>query len=64
MPANAEQQLQAFSAHGSIFLGLTYIFFPTLSSMQFKAYVCKQIDEEDLLSTDLSIDCQSERYQT
>lgn len=64
MPANREQQFQAFTSHGSFFLGLTFIFYPTLSSMQFKGYVCESIDEVRLLSVDLSIDCKSERYQS
>ena len=59
-----EKKLEAFSFHGSIFLGLTYVFYPTLSLMQFKAYLCVQIDDDLLLSADLSIDCDSERYQS
>ena len=58
-----QKKLQAFTFHGSLFLGLTYIFYPTLSLMQFKGYVCESIDEERLLSVDLSIDCESSRYQ-
>ena len=66
--ANDEQRLEAFSASASAFLGLTFVFYPTLSLMQFKAYLCETIDMGDqgetrLLSADLSIDCDSERYQ-
>ena len=63
MTSKPEQQLQAFSSHGSFFLGVTFVFYPTLSLMQFRGYVCESIDEARLLSADLSIDCESDRYQ-
>ena len=68
-PATPKQRLQAFSSHNSVFLGLTYIFYPTLSVMQLKGFMCVEYDageEEDemrLLEADLSIDCDSDRYQ-
>ena len=62
MLETSEKQLQAFSFHGSIFLGLTYIFYPTLSLIQFRGYVCESIDEARLLSADLSIDCDSAEH--
>ena len=68
MLATSEQRLQAFSSHNSIFLGLTYVFYPTLSLAQLKGYVCVEYDGGDegmmrLLKADLSIDCDSDRYQ-
>ena len=63
MTSKPEQRLQAFASHGSFFLGVTFIFYPTLSLIQFKGYVCESIDEAWLLSADLSIDCESKRYQ-
>ena len=63
MSSNPEQRFQVFAAHGSFFLGLTFIFYPTLSLMQFKGYLCEEIDEMKLLSADFKIDCDSERYQ-
>ena len=68
MPGTSEQRFQAFSSHVSVFLGLTYVFYPTLSLAQLKGYVCVEYDDGDegtmrLLKADLSIDCDSDRYQ-
>ena len=68
MPATSEQRFQAFSSHTSVFLGLTYIFYPMLSLAQLRGYVCVEYDGGDegtmyLLEADLSIDCNSDRYQ-
>ena len=68
MPATAEKRLDAFASHASIFLGLTFVFYPTLSLMQFKAYVCESYDmgsdgEVRLLKADLAIDCDKSRYK-
>jgi len=67
-PATPKQRLQALHVHTAIFLGLTYIFYPTLALSQLKGYECVEYDMGDegevrLLKADLSIDCDSDRYQ-
>ena len=59
MSASPAQKLKGFTQHMTIFLGLTYLFYPTLSLMHFEGFACANFDggRERLLRADLSIDC-------
>ena len=50
---------KGFAQHMTLFLGLTYLFYPTLSLMHFEGFACANFDggRERLLRADLSIDC-------
>lgn len=52
-----------YSQHMSAFLIFTYLFYPSLSLMQFNGFTCTNYDGLLLLDEDLSIECNSEKYQ-
>merc|ERR1719331_2981632 len=66
MASTLEQKRRVFSEHMYTFLLLTFVFYPTLSRMQFEGFVCQEFDggTRSLLQADYSIDCASPRYQT
>ena len=55
---------KAFSDHAWTFFALAYVFYPTLSFLQFQGLVCVGYDDGDsevrLLKADLSIDCEND----
>ena len=53
---------KAFADHAWTFFALAYVFYPTLSFLQFQGLVCVGYDDEAvrLLKADLSIDCEND----
>jgi len=58
------RKLHPYSQAMSVFLGIMYLFYPTLTLMGTRALHCTTYDDGEitLLTYDNSIDCESERY--
>lgn len=48
----------------TVFLVITYLLFPVVSAIIFKAYSCEHFDNGDyLLRADYNVDCRSDQYK-
>ena len=46
--AQRKQRLEAFSDHALIFFFLSYIFYPTLSLLQFEGLICQEFEDGEV----------------